>query len=145
MTHFFGYCDGSIVPKNPGGHAVGGWVLRDQNGDLIAKGTVDLGSSPTVTNNEAEYAAIEGLLKYMIEEELAYGTLIVCSDSQLVVNQLTDVYKCNAPNLQKYREDILRLLPSFDNEVLFKWIPREENKEADAVSRSLYETDDEHE
>jgi len=132
------HTDGSIVPKNPGGWAVGGWVIRDHRNILIATGTVDLGTLPTNTNNCSEYAAVEGLTSYLLDNSLTNRKIFIHSDSNLVIQQITGVWACNAPTLVKYWSRIQVNLGKFENYPEFVWIPREENKEADQVSRSLY-------
>lgn len=132
------YCDGSIQGGNPGGWAVGGWVAK-QHGDMpFARGAVDLGRKPGNTNNQAEYAAVEGALKSLSQTTSATdGAVVVFSDSQLVVNQLARKWQCGNPTLREYRQRIWELEKNFLS-VRYQWIPREENSEADAQSRTLY-------
>ena len=44
MRKLTAWCDGSIK-VNPGGRAVGAWVLRDAD-VLVSQGTIDLGVKP---------------------------------------------------------------------------------------------------
>lgn len=130
------WTDGSIE----GGHAVGGWVLRKSDGRVVAKGTIDLGSED-VTNNRAEYAAVVDLLDRVLSLNLDLTQdLIIHSDSKLLVEQVNDKYKCRNAALKKYRDRIWEQLELYAGNVEFKWVPREQNQEADAISRSLYNT-----
>lgn len=136
MSKLFLYCDGAIEPRNPGGHAVGGWVLKDENDSLICVGNIDCGESPEMTNNIAEYAAVLSGLRDGIEGLEDYE-IIVRTDSKLVVEQLNKRWKCHSEHLRPYRDKILNLMKSIGN-VSIEWIPREENTEADTQSRALY-------
>jgi ribonuclease HI len=132
------YCDGACEDKNPGGHGVGGWVLKAKTGYVIKKGADDLGRDPTMTNNIAEYGAVRAGVMYVVFNLKKCTSLVIYSDSRLVINQLKDEWKCNHPTLRKLRDQIWNMLEPFGDNVKFVWIPREENTEADAMSRSLY-------
>lgn len=136
------WTDGSIEGGNPGGHGVGGYVIKGLASTPI-EGTIDLGTRPTMTNNIAEYSAVvsalEKALNTAYENNIVPKTIVVHSDSKLVVEQCNDHWKCNNETLGKLREQIWNLCDMFSlSEVKFTWIPREENTEADKVSRSLY-------
>lgn len=79
------------------------------------------------TSNEAEYHAITQAL-YMILSD--YNTRQECitinSDSQLVINQITGVWRCTNETLQPFFKEVLRLYDHIDiPRVLFNWVPRE--------------------
>lgn len=136
------WTDGSIEGGNPGGHGVGGYVIKGMFQDTKT-GTVDLGKSPDMTNNIAEYEAVKAALEELVLWWLAYrdplsDLVVVHSDSKLVVEQCNDNWNCNNMRLKSLRDDIWGLCDLIDCPVEFKWIPREENTEADEVSRSLY-------
>lgn len=136
----FLYCDGAIEPKNPGGHAVGGWVLKRES-IVIGKGAGSYGNAPDVTNNVAEYGAVITGLEQLIGRGYATEEVTIRSDSQLVIRQLTNQYVCRHDVLRKMRDRVFLLLEQFEREVIFEWIPREANTEADAASRLLYGLD----
>lgn len=133
----FLYCDGAIVPKNPGGHAVGGWVLKRES-IVIGKGARSYGHAPDVTNNVAEYGAVITGLEQLIGRGYVTEKVTIRSDSQLVIRQLNNVYACRHDGLRKMRDHVWALLEHFEHEIPFEWIPREANTEADAASRLLY-------
>lgn len=130
------YCDASIVPCNPGGHGVAGFVIKDNDNIVISKGVHDFGQYHELTNNAMEYAAVAAALQYLIKLDMTDQELIVRTDSQLVVRQLNGDYGCSV-KMAKIRSLVLRYVPYFPK-VTFEWIPREQNREADAISRSLY-------
>jgi ribonuclease HI len=86
-----------------------------------------------LTNNQAEYKAIIAALQELTDEEVR-----ICSDSLLAVKQLEGEYKIRNAELRKLASKVRSL--SRDREVMFKWIPREENlagKVLDKLARFL--------
>ena len=142
------WTDGSIKGGNPGGWGVGGYVIKSPTFSYSSTGTIDLGKSETMTNNVAEYAAVLAALKSLmgLHETLWMGPhfpaqpaeINIHCDSKLVVEQCNDNWQVNNDRLRKLRDDIWAACDHFEGEVTFTWIPREDNEEADAVSRSLY-------
>ena len=130
------YCDGSIRDGNPGGWAVGGWLAKSESGEVIMRGCIDMERRPTNTNNVAEYAAVWAAL-YQLALVHPGAKLLVHSDSQLIVKQLRGEYQCAHPALRQLRGLVQRRAQAFES-VEYRWIPREQNTEADAQSRALY-------
>ena len=54
-----------------------------------------------------------------------------------MIKQMTGIYKINSATSKKYVPEIKKLLEG--KEVSFSWVPREENEEADKLSRVAYE------
>lgn len=140
---YFIYCDGAIKDGNPGGWGVGGWLIKDEGGTVLEKGARDCGRGPTITNNVAEYTAVLAGLEKLIE--FGYWgkdvEIVVRTDSQLVVRQLNGDYGVYAPTLAALNADVEKLvldLRKIGTSVRFEWIPREQNTEADEMSRTLY-------
>ena len=123
------HCDGG-ARGNPGPAALGG-VIQTEKG--IKEYAQFLGER---TNNEAEYqAAIFGLqkLKQILgKKNVKTAKVKIYSDSELIVNQMSGVYKIQKPNLQPLFLTLWNLTLDFAK-VEFKAIPREKNKEADAL------------
>lgn len=119
------YTDGG-ARGNPGPAGIA-YVIYDENNKLIAKNSKLIG---TATNNQAEYQAlIFGLEK----AKNLKGKKISCLlDSELVVKQLTGLYKVKDKDLKPLFAKILILTNKFDL-VTFKHIPREKNKLADKL------------
>jgi len=122
---FRGHFDGASR-GNPG-EAGAGALLLDAAGSPVWTCARSLGRK---TNNEAEYAA----LILLLEEILARGLagVSVRGDSQLVVNQVTGRWKVKEPRLQELAERARELLALTNSSL--SWVPREENKDADALS-----------
>ncbi|XP_075074433.1 uncharacterized protein LOC142162030 [Nicotiana tabacum] len=67
---------------------------------------------PDMTNKDAEYEAVIAGLR----PALKYGVkrLKLHCDSQLVVNRVTMTFQIKEQRLQKYQNEIYKLLPKFD-------------------------------
>jgi probable phosphoglycerate mutase len=118
---------------NPG-PAAGGAVLVAEDGTVLSEVAVYLGIA---TNNVAEW---HGLLRGLeAAAELGARRLSVRLDSELVVRQLTGVYRVKHPDLIPLHGKARRLLAGFA-EVDIAHVRREHNKLADAaVNRCLDE------
>ena len=119
------YTDGASR-GNPGPAAIG-VVIRDEQGRVIAKISEAIGRT---TNNRAEYfALISGL-----EEALRLGAerVDLRMDSELIVRQLTGKYR--SKELKALHKQTLQLLRKFKSYSI-EHIPRERNKDADALTR----------
>lgn len=88
------------------------------------------------TNNEAEYRAVIFALKKLkslIGSEKSKESLVdFALDSELVVKQLNKEYKLKDKNIQNFFIEIWNLTFDFGS-VSFRYIPREENAEADRI------------
>ncbi len=135
---YYLYFDGLCEPKNPGGVATYGFIIKDENGNVVCKGKGLVGAGmfgDDVTNNVAEYTAlIEGLRCF--RERGLNGPLVVRGDSQLVIRQLRGEYKVKSPRMKPLFEKVKELVKGLD--VTFEWVPREKNVEADALSREAF-------
>jgi len=133
------HTDGAIRGGNPGGHGVGGYVIKIIDKDMvrIEKGTIDLGKPPDMTNNISEFAAVYAAMVHVIKLGLTQIPIVVKSDSMLVVKQMTNKWNCTVPHLIALRDEIKRITKDFKH-LEYQWVPREENTEADEVSKSLY-------
>ncbi len=97
----------------------------------------------TKTNNQAEYAALIFALKKIKQligkKKAKEAEVEVRMDSELVVKQMNSEYKIEEPSLQPLFVQVWNLKLDFKS-VLFRHIPREQNKRADAmVNKALDE------
>ncbi len=118
---------------NPG-QSASGFVLFDQNNEIIEKGGEYLGIT---TNNQAEYQAV----KLALERAKTYQPRKInfFIDSELVVKQMNGQYRIKNRDLWPIHSDIKRLMVGFES-VTFSHVRREHNKLADAeVNRILDE------
>lgn len=130
ITVFF---DGLSEPVNPGIGAYGFVIYVDSK--KIKEGRGALGVD--VTNNQAEYTAVIKALEWLIDKGLTKEKVVVKGDSQLVIRQLNGHYKVKAPKILPLFKKVQKLIRKFDD-ISFVWVPREENYEADFLSRKAY-------
>lgn len=136
VVHFDGACE----PVNPGGVATCGWTIRCGD-ELLEAGCCEVCRGVNATNNVAEWSALGFALRWLLDHHTDVQPKVIelVGDSQLVVNQLNDSWRCNAPHLQKLRERCKAILEELHVTWTARWIPREQNEEADALSRRAYE------
>jgi ribonuclease HI len=93
-----------------------------------------------MTSNVAEYVAVRQLLNYLLNvgDAIRHQKIMVYSDSRLVVNQLSGMWKVKSGEYLPILLDIKTLLPKFDD-LTFWWVPRTLNREADQLTRDVYE------
>ena len=126
------YTDGGSR-GNPGPAAVGVVVYNDNNQKIKEYGQT---LEEVSTNNEAEYEAVIFALKKLKQlfgkektKDLAVEFRL---DSELVASQLSGEYKVNEERMQMLFMKVWNLKFDFD-ELVFKSIPREQNKRADEL------------
>lgn len=111
---------------NPGPAALG-VVLRDDEGnDLVSEGRY-IGIA---TNNVAEYKALVRALE--LSRELEADAVHVHMDSELIVKQMTGVYRIKHKDMKPLAAAAKALEVEFPEGVTYVHVPREENKDADA-------------
>lgn len=128
--------DGASEP-NPGpsgsAYVIYSPIQTDENGDQV-RTVIQEGFTyiPRATNNEAEYTAlILGLTKAL---ELGITEIEVEGDSNLVVQQVQGLWKVKVPKLVPLQSKANKLLWKFKKWTV-KHIPREENEDADRLSK----------
>ncbi len=128
---FVAHTDGGCRPTNPGPAGIGVVLLGDN------QTSVKLGQYIGIaTNNEAEYRALIEALKWAVS--LKASSLVVYSDSELMVRQVSGQYVVGSKLQPLYNEVLLllRKVPTF----AIHHIPREENREADALATAAIES-----
>jgi ribonuclease HI len=112
---------------NPGSSGIGA-VITDARGKTVREISEYIG---TTTNNVAEYTAlIRGLEEAL---ELGATSVQVNADSELLVRQVTGIYKVKAPHLRRFHELAVGLLSKF-KEVKVTHVPRHLNADADKLA-----------
>jgi probable phosphoglycerate mutase len=84
------------------------------------------------THNTAEWKALILALSLGLKQDVTH--LTVRGDSQLVIKQACGEYRTKAPELKRLRAEAMALVSRFD-QVMFEWVPREQNRRADALGR----------
>lgn len=112
---------------NPGPGAIGGVVFDVTGKDILQTISEAIGYT---TNNQAEYRALLAGLKMC--RTLQADEVECRLDSQLVVKQMRHEYKVKDRDLAPLFVEAMNLCQSF-SKVTFIHIPREQNKQADAL------------
>jgi ribonuclease HI len=116
-----------------------GFILRDPKDREVegwfGKGVIDTVRSP----HSAEYEALLAGLEFALNNKVDY--LAVFSDSRTVVNQVNGPWKSSG-DLVDYCAKARQALNEFAGWQL-SWVPREWNKEADALVEEAFSAKDE--
>ena len=131
---FEAYFDGLCEPRNPGGVATYGYVI-DKDGTAIKKGCTAIGQGKGMTNNVAEYSGMLRVAEWLKEQNIE-DKIIIKGDSQLAINQMKGIWQIKSATSRYFVPKIHKLLQG--KKVTFMWIPREQNDEADMLSRVAY-------
>ncbi len=102
---------------NPGPAACA-FVIKNDDNTMLASSVCYLGIT---TNNVAEYTAIIQALMWAIENDA--HVVQVFSDSELVIRQLTGVYRIYKPHLKSLFDEIMKLTSHFSS-ITFTHVPR---------------------
>jgi ribonuclease HI len=129
--------DGLCEPVNPGGAACFGYIIK-RRGANIDRGFGVIGIGSGMTNNVAEYTALIRALQRIRELSLDEEKIVVRSDSMLVVNQMNGDWKVKAKLILPLYTKAKILVCCMD--IAFRWVPREENTEADELCRFAYKS-----
>lgn len=114
---------------NPGSMGIGGVIHQKYPEEKTLTFSEPAGRG---SNNEAEYLAVIKALELAIP--LQPESVLVRSDSQLVIYQIAGAYRINFPHLAKLYSKVQNLVRQFPGKVEFAWVPREQNKQADALA-----------
>ena len=119
------YIDGASNGEGNGG--IGVQILNNGAEKNISR------SIGKATNNEAEYfALIEGV---DIALKNDFKNIVIYSDSELLIKQISGEYKVKAKNLVPLKEKVDLSLVKIENYSL-EWIPREQNRSADRLAKN---------
>jgi broad specificity phosphatase PhoE/ribonuclease HI len=122
---------------NPGPAGYGAVVKEAATGEVLLERAESLGIA---TNNVAEYSGLIAGLQ--AAAELGAAHVDVRMDSKLVVEQMSGRWQIKNPGLRPLAAEAAKLVRTFES-VSFDWIPRERNKDADALAnRAMDEAGD---
>ena len=120
------YTDGASR-GNPGEAGIG-VLIEDESGRPVKRLARYLGKA---TNNIAEYTALIDGLK--AAAALGAEDVSVMADSELMVKQMNGLYQVKNPELKEKHTEARRLVKNFSRFTI-KYIPREQNRAADALA-----------
>lgn len=113
---------------NPGPAGYGAVVRDAASGAVLAERWEALGLA---TNNVAEYSGLVAGLEAAVEA--GASEVEVRMDSKLVIEQMTGRWQIKNPGLRPLAAKAAALVRKFQS-VEYLWIPREQNKHADALA-----------
>ncbi len=130
------YVDGLVEPVNPGGIGAIGVIVYRQGKIIFRKGKV-IGKGPEMSNNRAEYEALVEALQWLLDNGFQEERILVHSDSNMLVNQMQNKWKMKKGLYVAAQKKAGTLAEQFTF-LYFQWISREENEEADLLTREAY-------
>ena len=115
---------------NPGKAAIGVHIASEEK--LLFEVAEYIGIK---TNNGAEYSAVVRGLEYLVQQKqtLTPSTIEWFSDSKLVVEQLSKRWKIKDARMRQFAQTSWQLMEQVGGTHTFTYIPREQNKRADAL------------
>jgi ribonuclease HI len=131
--------DGSCGPTNPGGTAKYGIVVKI-DGETKHSGFGVVGTGSQMSNNVAEYAAVNAVMEYLIEKQVT-GEVTIFGDSKIVITKLSKGRLSNGL-CRPFSRRAVHLKQQLTCTPTFVWIPRHQNAEADELSRMKRANDD---
>ncbi|GAA2748264.1 hypothetical protein GCM10009868_40620 [Terrabacter aerolatus] len=118
---------------NPGVAGYGALVRDPSSGRVLVELAEPLG---TASNNVAEYSGLLAGLRAVLELDPG-ASVHVRMDSKLVVEQMSGRWKIKHEDMRRLAleaRDLCAEISDAGGSVDFQWIPREKNKDADALS-----------
>jgi ribonuclease HI len=115
---------------NPGA-ASAGIAVYDKNQIRLYEEAFLLGSK---TNNFAEYSAVLRALQLSAENKVTH--LLLKSDSEFLVKQLSGMYKVKSPNIKELYNECKKWEGEI-TKVTFQHVRREQNKRADELANLI--------
>ena len=134
--------DGCCEPRNPGGHAAFGSLVR-VNGEVVYRNSGYVGHGRQMSNNVAEYAGALDALAHAVQHD---GIITLRGDSKLVIMQLGPDrtqphgdrrWACHGGFYEPYYREALALVNEHRDRMRFKWVPRDENSDCDELSKQI--------
>jgi ribonuclease HI len=130
MAEIIIFTDGG-ARGNPGPAALGVFITNKEH-KVLAKIGKYLGET---TNNIAEYSAIVEALKWVIKNKTGeqIEKIYFYMDSLLAYSQLVGVYKIKNETIREMVFEIKKMEAELAIPIYYNHIPREKNKQADAM------------
>ncbi len=115
--------------RNNPGHAGIGFVIEAETGEILEAHKKYIGIA---TNNEAEYQALLSGLTHVVNFYSNCKNIQIFADSELMIRQVTGIYKIREEHLKRYATSIKELLEKFATAKLTH-VLRKDNKAADKL------------
>lgn len=129
----FVFYDGCCEPVNPGGNAgFGAVIFKDEN--KIHEISKFWPRNKNNSNNVAEYLGLTSAMEWLISNQFNKEPTLFRGDNMMTVKQMNGEWQARSgmyvPHYKK-----AKLLKRKFKDLLFQWIPREENGLADDLSK----------
>lgn len=127
--------DGACEPTNPGGTASYGVIVK-KDGVVLFEESKIVGSGPRMSNNVAEYSGAISGMEWLLANGFSRSRILVRGDNKMSVLQMAGFWKVRTWDglYVPYWRRALDLVKKFRH-IKFQWIPREQNGEADEISK----------
>lgn len=126
--------DGACEPINPGGHAGYGFVIKEEE-KILYSFSGYLSPGHNTSNNVAEYMGLISALEWLLRNGHGKDQVRFFGDNMMTVNQMNGRWKARKGiYIPFYR--LAKGLGKRFKDLFFTWIPREENGEADELSKA---------
>ena len=136
MAHYKFQTDGSHLPASkyrPNSTGFGGFLIRtDKSGFSSRKAFKDIHPS---TNNVAEWSAVVDALEYTKQQLSDATTVVIETDSELVVKQINGQYEVKDQRLKSLQARFNACRKEIEAHVQVVHVPREMNEMADSLSK----------
>ena len=129
----YGWFDGCCEPRNPGGHASWGALVKVGKQQVYAKGGY-CGVGPDMSNNVAEFSAFIAVAEECMKHP---GVVLIRGDSKLVVNLVNGHWKSHGGFYVPYYEKAKVLWKDLKSRARLEWIGRDENSVCDYLSKKV--------
>lgn len=113
------YCDGGY--RREEGTGYGSFRIYDETSDIVKRESFSVVTSSV----DAEYQAFISLLTYIVEHYPVDSSIIVYSDSKVMVNHINSLWLVSADNLIPYYQLAISIFTKFTNRAII-WIPRKQ-------------------
>lgn len=127
--------DGSCYPKNPSKYTVGACIIKNENQTLYKVHKKETHLEIT-SNNYAEWKGLRIALE--IIKHIPFTECTIYGDSQMVIKQINSEYRIkNSKMYSEIAKDTFKYFKAnfTKDQINFIWIPREENFEADELTK----------
>lgn len=115
-------------------HITYGCILSNSDNNEIIIKTGGKVFAPQLSSNVSEYVGL--IMGMSLALEKGIKNIHVYGDSQLIINQMLDIYEVKSPHIKVYNLIAKGLVNLFDS-IEFHWIPREDNDLADRETRNV--------
>lgn len=127
------FYDGCCEPMNPGGNAGFGSVIYIDN-EKKHEISKYWPRNKNNSNNVAEYLGLTSALEWLSENNHFEDFIQFFGDNMMTVRQMNREWNANKGMYIPHYKKALKIKDKFKN-IKFFWIPRDENSEADYLSK----------